>query len=125
MRHQHQELPSVSSTEDGEGTDVDSCFDTEDGGEGQDEATSLTDPDTDVDCDEFGRGTLGDEDEERDYSAEYYLRQEEDFDEAELEEEDYSDGSCLLLDYVEERFTQYVVHTFRLPYFRLSNVNSN
>lgn len=125
MQRQHQELLLVLFSKNSEGTDVDSCFDIEDKGEGQDNATSLIDPNTNVNCNKFRKGTLGNKDKEKDYLAEYYLRQEEDFDKAKLKEEDYSDSSCLLLDYVEEQFTQYIVHIFYLLYFCLSNVKSN
>ena len=47
-----------------------------------------------------------DEDEDKDHPPEYYLNQEDEFDESEYMAEDYSDGSSLLLDYIEERFSQ-------------------
>jgi hypothetical protein len=43
--------------------------------------------------------------EDKDHPPEYYLNQEDEFDESELDE-DYSDGSILLLDFIEERFNQ-------------------
>lgn len=43
---------------------------------------------------------------DKDYPPEYYLNQEDEFDESEYMAEDYSDNSCLLLDCIEERFFQ-------------------
>ena len=41
--------------------------------------------------------------EDKDYPAEYYLNQEELFDEDEFTDGDYSDSSMLLLDFIKER----------------------
>lgn len=62
-----------------------------------------TDVDTDVERDdEADISWLLDED--KDHPPEYYLNQEEGFDESRLDE-DYSDGS-ILLEFFEERFHQ-------------------
>jgi hypothetical protein len=43
-------------------------------------------------------------DEDKDHSLEYYLNQEEEYDEAEDANEDYKDNSIVLLDRIEEQW---------------------
>jgi hypothetical protein len=92
------------SSNDSNGSDIESCFDTED--EKSDPDTNLTDVDTDVEGDS-GANISWLLDENKDHPPEYYLNQEDEFDESEYINEDYSDNSCLLLDFIEERFFQY------------------
>lgn len=54
-------------------------------------------------------------DEDRDHPPEYYLNQEDKFDKSEYLAEDYSDGSYLLLDYIEARFNQYCKYIYKDP----------
>jgi len=127
-----------------DGSDIESCFDTGDEQEETVAETEPTDFDTDVDGDEeadlpdlewlaredhadtvpmdVGTDVDGDDEadlawiagEENAYPPEYYLDQEDNSDGSEDEEEDYSDGSLLLLDMIEGQFHRYV------PYFLLA-----
>ena len=73
--------------------------------EESDPDTNPTDVDTDVEGD--NRADISWLlDENKDHPPEYYLNQEDEFDESEYMDEDYSDNSCLLLDFIEERFSQ-------------------
>ncbi|KAI9769856.1 MAG: hypothetical protein M1840_003850 [Geoglossum simile] len=100
------------SSDDSNGSDIESCFDTED--EKSDPDTNPTDVDTDVEGDSWAdiSWLL---DENKDYPPEYYLNQEDEFDESEYINEDYSDNSCLLLDFIEEQFFQYCKYTCKDP----------
>lgn len=91
----------ASTSEDSDGTDVDSCFDEEDNA-----TTSDTDTDVDTNLDEKADELFFiDEDEDNDHPPEYYVRQEDEFDESDIDE-DYAESSCTLLDYIEGRFAQ-------------------
>jgi hypothetical protein len=106
MRRRRQ-LSPTSSSDESDGTDLESCFDTEDEAGETDSDTNPTDCDTDVEGgDEVSGMSVIDEDEDKDHPPEYYLNQEDEFDESEYMDEDYSDNSCLLLDFIEERFFQ-------------------
>jgi hypothetical protein len=107
---------SVSSDDSDESeSDLESCFDI--GDEAGSSDSALTDYRSDVDTFEEADGLILDEDEDKDHPPEYYLNQEDEFDESEYMAEDYSDGSCLLLDYIEERFIQQVpCHCFVLVF---------
>jgi hypothetical protein len=105
MRHRRQPSPSSSSSE-SDDTDIESCFDTGDEAGSIDSDTIATDCDSDVEGGDEAGDLIVDEDEDKDHPPEYYLNQEDEFDESEYMAEDYSDGSCLLLDYIEERFYQ-------------------
>lgn len=108
-------------TKDSDVSDSNSYIDTEDDTEPGDNETHLTAPSSDVDDETFE--CLMDQDEDRDYPPEYYLGQEENFDESEFAEQDYSDGSCLLLDYIEERFFQYATSLFaRRPFLKRADL---
>lgn len=88
---------------DNDESDIESCFDSED--EESDPDTNSTDVDTDVERDNrVDISWLLDEN--KDHPLEYYLNQEDEFDESKYMGEDYSDNSCLLLDFIEERFSQ-------------------
>ncbi|KAI9765782.1 MAG: hypothetical protein M1839_005382 [Geoglossum umbratile] len=101
-----------SSSDDGNRSNIESCFDTED--EESDPNTNPTDVDTDIEGDdEVDTSWLLDED--KDHPPEYYLNQEDEFDESEYTNEDYSENSCLLLDFIEERFFQYCKYTRKDP----------
>ncbi|KAI9763719.1 MAG: hypothetical protein M1839_006317 [Geoglossum umbratile] len=109
MRHRQQ---ADCSSDDSNESDIESCFDSED--EESDPDTNPTDVDTDVEGDNRADiSWLLDED--KDHSPEYYLNQEDEFDESEYMDEDYSDNSCLLLDFIEERFFQYCKYTCKDP----------
>jgi hypothetical protein len=99
MRPRQQPIPSPPSSADSDGSDIESCFDTEDEQE-------ETDIDTDIDGDD--EADLSDLEwivgKENAHPPEYYLDQENDSDESEDEDEDYSDGSLLLLDMIEGNF---------------------
>jgi hypothetical protein len=97
-------LPAKSSSNSSDSSDTESCFDTDIEGE-TDSDTNPTDVDTDVEGenkDELDTSWIIDED--KDHSPEYYLNQEEEFDEAEDANEDYKDNSLVLLDGIEERW---------------------
>jgi len=106
MRRRQQPTPSSASSSDSDGSDIESCFDTGDEQEGTDAETEPTYVDTDVDGDD--EADLPDLEwlagEENAHPPEYYLDQENNSDESEDEDEDYSDGSLLLLDMVEGNF---------------------
>ncbi|KAH8671754.1 hypothetical protein BGZ60DRAFT_430207 [Tricladium varicosporioides] len=94
---------SVSSDDSDESeSDLESCFDI--GDEAGSSDSALTDYCSDVETFEEAEGLILDEDEDKDYPPEYYLNQEDGFDESEYLAEDYSDSSCLLLDYIEKQF---------------------
>ncbi|KAG9246656.1 hypothetical protein BJ878DRAFT_533103 [Calycina marina] len=111
-----QQPPTPSSASNSDGSDIESCFDTEDEQEGTDAETELTDVDTDVDDDEADLPDLkwlaG---EENAHPPEYYLDQENNSDESEDEDEDYSDGSLLLLDMIEGNFHRYCKYVQKDP----------
>jgi hypothetical protein len=113
MRHRQQPTPSSASSFDSDGSDIESCFDTGDEQEGTDAETEPTDVDTDVDGDD--EADLPDLEwlagEENAHPPEYYLDQENNSDESEDEDEDYSDGSLLLLDMIEGNFHRWVPHS--------------
>jgi hypothetical protein len=91
-----------SSSGDSNRSDIESCFDSED--EESDLGTNPTDVDTDVEGDNRA-DILWLLDEDKDHPPEYYLNQEDEFDESEYMDKDYSNNSCLL-DFIEERFFQ-------------------
>jgi hypothetical protein len=95
-------LPAKSSSNNSDSSDTESCFDTD--GEGETDAdTNSTDIDTEGENeDRLDVSWIIDED--KDHSPEYYLNQEEEFDEAENANEDYKDNSIVLLDGIEERW---------------------
>ncbi|KAH7364046.1 hypothetical protein BKA65DRAFT_128503 [Rhexocercosporidium sp. MPI-PUGE-AT-0058] len=113
MRRHQQPTPSSASSSDSDGSDIESCFDTGDEQEGTDAETVPTDVDTDVDGDD--EADLPDLEwlagEENAHPPEYYLDQENNSDESEDEDEDYSDGSLLLLDMIEGYFHRWVSYS--------------
>jgi hypothetical protein len=116
-----QPTPSSSSSDNSDGSDIESCFDIKDEQEETDADTEPTDVDTDVnDVDDVEGGDEADlawiAGEDNAHPPEYYLDQENDSDESGDEDEDYSDNSILLLDMIEGQFNWYV------PYSLLSAV---
>ena len=110
MRHRQQPTRSSSSSCDSDGSDIESCFDTGDEQEETDAETEPTDVDTDVDgSDEADLAWLAGE--ENAHPPEYYLDQEDNSDESEDKDEDYSDGSLLLLDMIEGQFDRCVPYS--------------
>src|SRR5579859_7295653 len=98
-----RQTTSNSSSDDSDGSDSESCFDTEDGVGETGSDTHPTDVDTDIEGgDEADISWITKED--KDFPPEYYLNQEEDFNESDDEDEDYADSSILLLDGIEERW---------------------
>src|SRR5277367_6666835 len=93
-----QPTPSSSSS-DGDGSDIESCFDTENEQKETNADTEPTAADTDVDKDdEADLAWIAGEDNA--YLPEYYLDQENNSDKSKNEDEDYSDNSILLLDMI-------------------------
>lgn len=130
-----QTTPSSSSF-DSDKSDIESCFDTEDEQEETDTDTDTepTDVDTDIDdvkggvdthvddvdgCDEADLAWIAGE--ENAHPPEYYLDQENNSDESEDEDEDYSDGSLLLLDMIEGNFHRWVPYSLLACRLLLSN----
>jgi hypothetical protein len=122
MRRRQRPTPSSSSC-DSDGSDIESCFDTGDEHEETDAETEPTDVDTDADGND--EADLPDLDwlagEENAHPPEYYLDQEDNSDESEDEDEDYSDGSLLLLDMVEGQFNRCVPYSLFACRLLLSN----
>jgi hypothetical protein len=123
MRRRQQPTPSSASSSDSDGSDIESCFDTGDEQEETDAETEPTDVDTDVDGDD--EADLPDLEwlagEENAHPPEYYLDQENNSDESEDEDEDYSDGSLLLLDMIEGNFHRWVPYHLLACRLLLSN----
>ena len=94
-----------SSSDDSDALELESCFDTEDEVEETDSDTNLTDVDTDIEGEDETDVSWKIE-EDKDYPLEYYLDQEEEFDEFEDANEDYKDNSILLLNGVEEQWNR-------------------
>ena len=119
-----QPTPSSSSL-DSDGSEVESCFDTEDEREETDNDIEPTDTDTDLE------GGDGDEEdlpdlawltgEENAHPPEYYLDQENNPDESEDEDEHYSDGSLLLIGLIEGNFCRWVPYPLLACCLLLSN----
>lgn len=99
----HSQLAS-SPFDDSDVSELESCFDTEDEVE-TDSDTNPMDVDIDIEGEDKANGSLKIE-EDKDYPPEYYLDQEEEFDEFEDAKEDYKDNSILLLDGIEERWNR-------------------
>ena len=115
MRHRQQPTPSSSPSSDSDGSDIESCFDTGDEQEETDAETEPTDADTDVDGDdEADLAWIAGE--ENAQPPEYYLDQENNSDESEDKDEDYSDGSLLLLDMIEGNFHRWVSYSLLACY---------
>ena len=144
MRRRQQPTPSPPSS-DSDGSDIESCFDT---GDEQEETDVDTDVDGDDKPDladlkwlareEDHTGAVpmdvdadidGDNEtdlawiirEENAHPPEYYLDQEDNSDESEDEDEDYSDGSLLLLDMIEGQFQRCVPYSLFACRLLLSN----
>jgi hypothetical protein len=96
---------SSSSSDDSDALELESCFDTEDEVGETDSNTNPTDVDTDIEGEDKADVSWMIE-EDKDYPLEYYLDQEEEFDEFEDANEDYKDNSILLLDGIEERWNR-------------------
>ena len=146
MRRRQQPTPSPpSSSSDSDGSDIESYFDT---GDEQEETDVDTDVDGDDKPDladlkwlareEDHTGAVpmdvdadvdGDDEtdlawitgEENAHPPEYYLDQEDNSDESEDEDEDYSDGSLLLLDMIEGQFQRCVPYSLFACRLLLSN----
>jgi len=110
MRRRQQ--PTSGTSSDSDGSDIESLFDTGDEQEESDAETNLTDVDTNVG--EDNKADLPDLEwltgEENALPPEYYIDQENNSDVSEDEDEDYSDGSILLLDLIEGNFHRWVPH---------------
>jgi hypothetical protein len=91
------------SSDDSDESDIESCFDFKN--EESDLDTNQTDIDMDVERDN-GVDISWLLDENKDHPPEYYLNQEDEFNESEYMGENYSDNSCFLLDFIEEHFFQ-------------------
>jgi hypothetical protein len=90
------------SSDNSHSSDTESCFDTDIEGE-TDSNTNLTNVDTNVEGENKGELDISwIINKDKDRSPEYYLNQEEEFDEAEDVNEDYKDNSIVLLDRIEE-----------------------
>jgi hypothetical protein len=105
IRRRRQPSSSATSFE-SNNIDLESCFDTSDELGSTDSDTNPIDYDSGIEGFNNVDGMIIDEDEGKDHPPEYYLNQEDEFDESEYLAEDYSNGNCLLLDYIEERFSQ-------------------
>jgi hypothetical protein len=117
-----QPAPSASSSDDSDGSDIKSCFDTEDEQEETDAGTEPTDADSDVEGGDYDeKGLPGLEwlnGEDNAYPPEYYLNQEDDSEESEDEDEDYEDSTIILLDMIKDQFNRCVPYSlivYRLP----------
>jgi hypothetical protein len=97
--------PAPSSSDDSDASELESCFDTEDEVEETNSNTNLTDVDTDIEGEDETDVSWKIE-EDKDYPLEYYLDQEEEFDEFEDANEDYKDNSILLLNGIEEQWNR-------------------
>jgi hypothetical protein len=92
-----------SSSNNSDALDITSCFHIDDEERETDFDTNPTNIDTEVER-EDELDVLWIIDEDKDYSPEYYLNQEEEFDEAEDANKDYKDNSIILLDGIEEQW---------------------
>ncbi|KAH8663686.1 hypothetical protein BGZ60DRAFT_565713 [Tricladium varicosporioides] len=105
-----QTTPSSSSSDSSE-SDIESCFDIKNEREETDTDAELTDAEIDDEAGNYEKADLLDlgwvAGEENAYPPEYYLDQENNSDESADEDEDYSDGSLLLLDMIEDQFARY------------------
>jgi hypothetical protein len=101
MRHR-QPAPS-SSDDDGDALELESCFDTEDEVGETNSDTNLTDVDTDIKGEDKA-DVLWMIEEDKDYLLEYYLDQEEEFDEFEDANKDYKNNRILLLNGIKEQW---------------------
>ena len=90
-----------SSPDDSDDSDTESCFDTEDEESEPDTDPAVDDTDAEGD-DEMDTSWLLEED--KDHPPEYYLNQEDGFDEEDYMKEDYSPNSTLLLNVIEDRW---------------------
>lgn len=93
--------------------EVADCSSADDGDDSDTELNEASDPDTDpthLDSDMDKDNTadlswlLNEIKEGEDYPLEYYLNQEDEFNESEYEKEDYSDNSVLLFNVIEGRW---------------------
>lgn len=108
MRPRPQLPPTSSSDESNDGTDVESCFDTENQGEETDPDTNRAGYDIDVEGGDKVGGMIIDEDEDNVHPPECHFHQDE-LDESEYMTEDYSDGGCCVLDFIGEGLFQYLL----------------
>jgi hypothetical protein len=83
-------------------TDPGSCFDTEN--EDSDHDTDPTDTDTDVELDDADVSWLVKQDNV--HPPEYYINQEDEFDKAEFDTEDYGDNTLVLFDVIKDRWNR-------------------
>lgn len=97
--------PAVNSSADDD-TDAGSCFDN--GDDTSDSDTNTTDTDSDIELDDDADAnddacaSLVEQDNA--HSPEYYLDQENEFDEAEFDTEDYGNNTVLLFDVMKGRW---------------------
>jgi hypothetical protein len=117
-----RESTPSSSSSDGDGADIESCFDVKNEQEKTDADTDPTDVDTDVDdIDDVEGGDDADlawiAGEDNANPPEYYLDQENNSDESEDEDEDedYMDTTVALLDMIEAQFDRYVPSSIYVP----------
>jgi hypothetical protein len=94
-----------SSSNNSDALGLESCFDTEDEVGETDSNTNLTDVDTDIEG-ENKADVLWMIEEDKDHLLEYYLNQEEEFNEFKDANKDYKDNSILLLNGIEERWNR-------------------
>jgi hypothetical protein len=100
MRLRRQTSPS-SSPDESDSADLESCFDTE--CDGSDPDTNPTDDDTDIELDDDANVSWLVE-QNNIHPPEHYLEQENDFNEAEFDTEDYGDNTVLLFDVMKDRW---------------------
>ena len=89
------------SSKDSEDSDTESCFNTEYEESAPDTDPTNSDADADRDNDADISWLL---EEDQDHPPEYYLNQENGFDEEDYMKEDYSDNSTVLLDAIRDRW---------------------
>jgi hypothetical protein len=101
-----QPTPSSSSSSDSDGSDIESCFDIEDGHEetNTNTDTELTGDDTDInDVDGYNEADLAwIAGEDNAFPLKYYLNQENNSDESKDKDKDYKDNIIKLLNIIKD-----------------------
>jgi hypothetical protein len=98
-----RQLTPSSSSSDSDGSDIESCFDIEDGHD--DTNTEATNADTNIKAGDYNEADLAwIAGEDNAYPPEYYLDQENNSDESEDEDKDYEDSTTNLLNIIKDQF---------------------